>query len=130
MKHELWLWMWFLILMAAYWLKRAYYGIQEPNRVADGYVHYMQRSWAPLLIRSLLDSIVFWLLFTPGVTDKALAALGYTNYAWVVMMITQFAPVAASFGFLVDSIMDIAVSKTPLIKDIVPQMPGPLVPKA
>ena len=28
--HLLWLWLWFLVGMAAYWLKRAYYGVHGP----------------------------------------------------------------------------------------------------
>lgn len=126
MKAEIWLWLWFLVGMSVYWLKRAYYGINPPNPVATSYGNYLQRSWAPLLVRMFLDSIAFWILFTPGVTDKALNALGWTNYGWIVMMITQFAPVAAMFGFVVDSIVDFAVTKIPFVKDILPQMPGPL----
>lgn len=126
MKHEFWLWTWFLIGMGTYWLKRAYYGINPPSPVATGFGNYIQRSWAPLFIRSLLDSLAFWLLFTPGVTDKALDAMGWTNDAWVVMMITQFAPCAALFGFVVDSIVDFAVTKIPFVKDVLPQMPGPI----
>ena len=129
MKHEIWLWLWFLIGMSSYWLKRAYYGINPPQPVATGYLNYLQRSWAPLLVRSLLDSLAFWLLFTPGVADKALASLGWTNYAWVVAMITQFAPVAALFGFFVDGVVDFAVSKIPGVNNLVPQMPGPLAPE-
>jgi hypothetical protein len=120
------LWLSFLTGMAVYWLKRAYYGINPPSPVATGYYNYLQRSWAPLLVRAFIDSVIFWLLFTPGLADKALGAIGWTNYAWVVMMITQFAPVAALFGFFVDSVVDFAVTKIPYIKDILPQMPGPL----
>lgn len=125
-KHELWLWLWFLMGMLIYWLKRAYYGINPPNPVATSYGNYIQRSWAPLLVRMFIDSLGFWLLFTPGVADKALSGMGWTNYAWVVMMITQFAPVAALFGFVVDSVVDFAVTKIPYVKDILPQMPGVL----
>ena len=121
------LWVWFLIGMSTYWLKRAYYGINPPNPVATNFTNYLQRSWAPLLIRSLIDSLAFWLLFTPGVADKALDAVGWSNYAWAVMMITQFAPVAAMFGFVVDSVVDFAVTKIPFGKDVLPQMPGPII---
>lgn len=126
MKHELWLWAWFLIGMGMYWAKRAYYGINPPNPVATGYVNYLQRSGVPLAVRAFIDSLAFWLLFTPGIADKALDAVGWSSYGWVVLMITQFAPVAAMFGFVVDSIVDFAVTKIPLIRDVLPQMPGAL----
>jgi hypothetical protein len=126
MKHELWLWLWFTIGMATFWLKRAYFGINPPNPIATSYTHWLQRSWAPLLVRAFIDGTAFWLLFTPGVTDKALAYFGWENYSWGVSMITQFAPVAAMFGYVVDSVVDFSVTKIPFVKDIVPQMPGPL----
>ena len=124
--HETWLWMWFLIGMLAYWLKRAYYGINPPNPIANGYLHWVQRSWAPLLIRAFIDSMAFWILFTPGVTDKALAAMGWTGYSWMISMITQFAVVSALFGYVADSVVDFSVTKVPFVKDVLPQMPGPL----
>lgn len=121
-----WLWLSFGVGVFFYWLKRAYYGVNPPNPVATGYYNYLQRSWAPLLIRAAIDSAVFWLLFMPGLADKALGAIGWTNYAWVVTIITQFAPVAFFFGFFVDSVVDFAVTKIPFVKDVLPQMPGPL----
>lgn len=128
MKHELWLWLWFIVGMGLYWLKRAYYGINPPNPIATSYGNWFQRSWAPLLVRAFIDSMFFWLLFTPGVADKALTALGWESYAWVVQMITQFAPVAAAFGYTIDSNVDFFVTKIPFVKDVLPQMPGPLAP--
>ena len=122
----IWLWIAFLAGMTVYWLKRAYYGVNPPNPVATGFLNYVQRSWAPLLVRMAIDSAVFWLLFTPGLADKALASVGWANYSWVVTMITQFAPVAFFFGFFVDSVVDFAVTKVPFVKDVLPQMPGPL----
>jgi hypothetical protein len=125
--HLLWLWLWFFLGAATYWLKRAYYGINPPNPVADNYHHYLQRAWVPLLVRFFLDSLVFWALFTPGFADKATASLGWSNFSWVISMVTQFAVFAGAFGHTVDSIVDFAVGKIPFIKDILPQMPGPML---
>lgn len=125
-QHELWLWVWFFVGALMYWLKRAYYMVSPPNPVANSYVHFLQRAWAPLLVRFFADSMVFWTLFTPGFTDKALAALGWTSAAWAVSMVTQFSVFAAIFGFFSDGVADIAISKIPWIKDVLPQMPGPM----
>jgi hypothetical protein len=127
MKHELWLWLWFGIGAAFYWLKRAYYLVTGPNPVANNYRQFIERCWIPLMVRAFLDSLTFWMLFTPGVADRFLATLGWSNFSWAVSMVTQFAVFAAVFGHTVDSIMDVAVSKIPFIKDVLPQMPGPLV---
>lgn len=124
--HLVWMWLWFLIGMMSYWLKRAYYGINPPNPVATGYLNYIQRAWAPLSVRALLESLVFWVLFTPGIADRALVALGWTSYDWAITLITQVAPVAAVFGHAIDSVMDMAVSKIPVVRDMLPQMPGAL----
>ncbi len=124
--HEVWLWLWYFIGAAMYWLKRAYYGINPPNPVATDYVHYVKRAGVPLVERFFLDSLVFWALFTPGFADKALATLGWQTMAWAVTMVTQFAVFAAVFGHTCDSIMDVAISKLPLIKDVLTQMPGPM----
>lgn len=127
-KHLVWLWLWFGIGSLMYWIKRAYYLITGPNPVANNVSQFIKRCWAPLVVRAFLDSMVFWALFTPGFADKALNYLGWTNFSWVVTMVTQFAVFAATFGYTVDSVMDFAVSKTPFIKDWLPQMPGPLKP--
>lgn len=111
-----------------YWLKRAYYLVTGPNSVANTYGEFWRRCWIPLVVRFFLDSLVFWALFTPGFTDKALAYLGWANFAWAVGMVTQFAVFAAVFGHTVDSAMDFVVSKVPWVKDTLPQMPGPLPP--
>ena len=109
-----------------YWLKRAYYGINPPNPVASSYHHYIQRAWVPLLVRFFLDSLVFWMLFIPGMADKLLASLGWSAMSQAVAMVTKYAVFAAVFGHTVDSITDLAVSKVPFVKDILPQMPGPM----
>lgn len=126
MKHELWLWLWFFLGMATYWLKRAYYLVTGPNPVATTYKQFLERCWVPLAVRGFLESIVFWLLFTPGIADKALAYLGWDSYSWLPLLATQVPPIAALFGHASDSIADFAFSKIPFIKDILPQMPGPL----
>jgi hypothetical protein len=125
MSHLVWVWLWYLIGMTSYMLKRAYYGINPPNPVATGYANYLQRAWVPLLIRGLLESLVFWLAFTPGLADKALTALGWTSYDWVINIATTVAPAAAILGHAMDSIADMAISKIPYI-NLLPQMPGPL----
>lgn len=126
--HLAWVWVWYLIGMVSYMLKRAYYGINPPNPVATGYVNYIQRAWVPLLIRGLLESMFFWLMFTPGLADKGLAALGWTSYGWMVQIATTVAPAAALLGHAGDSIADMAVSKIPYL-NLLPQMPGPLPTK-
>lgn len=130
MQHLLWLWLWFFLGMVTYWLKRAYYLVTGPNPIANTYGQFVKRCWIPLVVRAFLDSIVFWLLFTPGVVDRVLAYFKWDNWAWAVSMITMFAPVAAIFGHTVDSGMDWLVasvfSKISWLKDWWPQMPGPL----
>jgi|SRR5580693_416080 hypothetical protein len=124
--HIVWLWLWYLLGMGTYWLKRAYYGINPPNPVATGYLNYLQRAWVPLIVRAFLESMVFWIMFTPGMADRLLAALGWEGYGSAVQLVTQVPPIAAVFGHTLDSIMDMAVSKIPLINQVLPQMPGPL----
>ncbi len=123
--HLVWLWFWFFFGAFMYWLKRAYYGVNPPNPVATGYKHYIQRSWVPLLVRFFLDSLVFWMLFIPGMADKLLGALGWSTMAGAVDMVTKYGVFAAVFGHTVDSIMDVSVTKIPYLKDVLPQMPGP-----
>lgn len=128
--HEAWIWMWFLLGMTTYWAKRAYYGIAPPNPVAHSYAQYVQRAWIPLLVRGFIESMIFWIMFTPGLADKALAYFGWTSYGWAVQAMTSVAPAGALMGHAFDSIMDMAVSKIPLIRDILPQMPGALPQEA
>lgn len=125
-SHLLWLWAWYGIGAFMYWLKRAYYMVSPPNPVATNYRHFIQRAWAPLLVRFFADSLAFWALFTPGFADKLLAYYGWTTAASALGMVTQYAVFSGVFGFVVDSIMDTALSKTPFIKDVLPQMPGPM----
>jgi hypothetical protein len=124
--HLFWLWLWFLVGMGLYMLKRAYYLVTGPNPIANTYGQFIQRCWIPLLVRSFLDGCIFWACFTPQLLSKGLDYMGWTNFSWVVAMVTQFAVCAALFGHTVDSLMDFAVSKIPGIKDWLPQMPPPL----
>jgi hypothetical protein len=126
LTHELWVWFWFLLGMFTYWLKRAFYGINPPNPIATGYGNYIERCWAPLLVRAFLESLLFWMMFTPGLADKAFTYLGWTSYDWAVQLLTSIAPAAAILGHTVDSVTDMAVSKIPGLKDILPQMPSPI----
>lgn len=119
-------WLFYLLGMLSYWFKRAYYGIQPPNRIATGYKDWIARCWAPLLIRAFLESLIFWLMFTPGIADKLLGYLGWSSYEWVVVSVTKLPPIAAFFGHTIDSLTDMAISKIPGINNILPQMPGPL----
>jgi hypothetical protein len=130
MQHLIWMWFWFLLGMTSYWLKRAYYGINPPNPVATGYWNYIQRAGVPLGVRAFLESLIFWVMFTPGLADKALASLGWTSYGWAVGVVTQVAPAAAFFGHALDSMIDMAISKIPFVNTILPQMPGPLPQQA
>lgn len=124
--HSVWLWSWFIIGMATYWLKRAYYLVTGPNPVASTYKQFVQRCWIPLLVRSFFDAIAYWILFIPGMATKVVTYFGYPDYEWAMIMVTNVAPIAALFGHAIDSIMDFAVSKIPFVKDYIPQMPGPL----
>lgn len=126
MRQELILWLWFFVGCAVYWLKRAYYLVTGPSPVANNYAQFIQRCWIPILIRFAVNSLFFWVLFTPGFADKGLNYLGWTNWSWVVSMVTQFGVFACSFGLSVDVVSDFALSKIPVLKDWLPQMPGPL----
>lgn len=126
MKHLAWLWLWFYIGVILYVLKRAYYLVTGPNPIANSYRQFFQRCWLPLLVRIGLESGLFWLCFNSELISKALDYIGWLNYAGAVMTVTQFAPMAFFFGHAIDSIADFAVSKIPFVKDVLPQMPGPL----
>lgn len=127
-KHLLWLWFWFILGMVVYWIKRAYFLVTGPNPIANTYSQFLQRCWIPLVVRAFIDSLVFWILFTPELASKALTYVGWSSYGWAISLITQVAPIAAVFGLSIDVIVDFAVNKIPFVKDILPQMPGPLPP--
>jgi len=128
--HVAWLWLWFGVGMFTYMLKRAYFLITGPNPVANNWEQFAQRCWPPLLVRIILDSGVYWATFTPAVLVGMLHALGWEQFANAVQAVTQFGFFALFFGFGVDSVLDFAVTKIPWIKDLLPQMPGPLPQKA
>ena len=126
--HYGYVWAAFLIGMMAYWFKRAYYGINPPNPIANGYVHWLQRSAVPLVVRALLDSAIFWLMFMPGYVDKILGAVGWSEYEWALTGVVHVPPLAFFLGYAIDSLVDMGVSKIPFINSFLPQMPGPLPP--
>ena len=125
-----WLWLWFLIGMGLYMLKRAYYLVTGPNPIANSYPQFIERCWIPLAIRSIIDSVIYWVCFNPNIAVKGLAYIGWSNFSWVVSVVTQFAPMAFFFGLGIDSFVDFGVSKISWLKGWLPQMPGPLPTKS
>jgi hypothetical protein len=128
--HLVWLWLWFLIGIGLYMLKRAYYMVTGPNPIANSYSQFVERCWIPLLVRSFIDSVVFWAAFNPSLLTSGLNYLGWSSFSGVVGMVTQFAPMAFFFGMGIDSIIDFAVSKISWLNNWLPQMPGPLPTKS
>lgn len=124
--HLVWLWFWFFVGASLYMLKRAYYLVTGPNPIANSYPQFLERCWIPLLVRFAIDSGIFWTCFTPSLAVAGLNFMGWTNFSWVISVITQFAPCALFFGYSVDSIVDFGVSKISWLKNWLPQMPGPL----
>lgn len=125
-NHLVWLWLWFIVGMTFYWLKRAYYLVTGPNPVANNYAEFIRRCWIPLIVRAFIDSMVYWVLFTPHMASEVLQYFGWGGYEQSVELVTQVAPFAAFFGLAIDSVVDFAVTKIPFIKDWLPQMPPPL----
>lgn len=128
-QHQLWLFFWFFVGMLAYQLKRAYYLVTGPNPVANTYAQFMQRCWMPLLVRGFIDTMIYWVLFFPGIGTHLLSYLGWSGYADAIDLVTQVSPIAGLFGLSIDVISDFALSKVPIVKDIFPQMPAPLESK-
>lgn len=128
MKQQAWLFLWFFIGMFTYMLKRGYYLITGSNPIANSWHQFFQRCWVPLLVRFVIESVIYWASFTGQLVAMALEHFGLVKYASAVGLITQFAPMAFFFGLGVDVIVDFLVSKTPFLKDFLPQMPGPLPP--
>lgn len=124
--HLAWLWLWFMIGTFVYMMKRAYYLVTGPNPIANTYGQFFQRAWIPLFVRWVIDSVIFWSCFNPELLSRGLQTVGWTSLSGSVGMVTQFPPMSFFFGLGVDSIMDMAVSKIPGLKDFLPQMPGPL----
>lgn len=132
--HLLWLWAWFGIGVFMYWLKRAYFLVTGPNPVANNYSDFIRRCWIPLIVRAFLDSIMFWLCFTPQFLSGGLEYLGWSSMSGVIGTITKFAPCAALFGHTADSLLDFIIStvgsKIPFLTGVLPQMPHPLPQQA
>jgi hypothetical protein len=126
--HLLWMWVWFAVGVVLYWAKRAYYSITGPNPLATGYLQFFQRAFVPLMVRAAIDSMIFWMCFTPQLLSGGLTYIGWANFGWVVSIVTKFAPCAFFFGHTVDSIVDLAISKVPFFSGFLPQMPAPLQP--
>jgi hypothetical protein len=123
----MWLWLWFIIGELVYILKRAYYLITGPNPIANNYKQFLERCWAPLLVRAICGAGVYWLTFYPELLSDALSLAGIN---WQIhSSIPHYAVFALFFGLGVDSILDFVVSKIPYLRDFLPQMPAPL-PKA
>lgn len=119
--HMFWLWMWFVIGIGTYMLKRAYYLVTGPNPVANTYSQFLHKCWIPLLVRGMIDSGVYWLTFYPDMFDWAIKLTGL-NYQ-MHSAVPQYAVVSFFVGLSVDSIVDFAVTKIPYAKDFLPQMP-------
>jgi hypothetical protein len=126
--HLVSLWFWFMFGIAMYMLKRAYYLVTGPNPVANNYTEFIERCWIPLLIRTVVDSGIYWLTFYPDMLDWAIKAVGF-DYQ-LHSAIPQYGVVALFFGLGIDSIVDFAVTKIPYVKDWLPQMPPPLPKQA
>lgn len=126
---HIWLWLWFVIGMVVYVLKRAYYLVTGPNPVANSYPEFFRKCWIPLLVRFVVDSGIYWLTFYPDLLNGALSIL--SRFGWNVQLhspIPQYAVVALFAGLSIDSLVDFAVTKIPGIRDWLPQMPGQLKP--
>lgn len=122
--HLVWVWFWFLFGMIIYMLKRAYYLVTGPNPVANNYRDFFARCWIPLLVRSVIDSAIFWLLFYPDLFNPIVAKVGFSFQ--LHSPIPEFGVVGLLAGLSMDSVVDFAVTKIPLLKDWLPQMPPPL----
>lgn len=124
--HLVWLWGWFLFGQSLYVLKRAYYLVTGPNKVATTYGEFFTspKIWPVLVIRATAGGVVYWAFFYPEIISGFLDKLGF-SYQFH-SPIPQYGFVAWCFGFTVDAILDILVTKIPYIKDLLPQIPPPL----
>lgn len=128
--HLLWLWLWFQIGVLAYMGQRAFYMITGPRRVATSLGQFVARAGVPLLYRWLGDSLLYWLCFTPQILASLLRWLNCEDCAYVISIVTQFAPCACVFGLTVDVVVDFGIStivhRIPILGGLWPQMPSPL----
>jgi hypothetical protein len=132
--HLTYLWVWFFLGLSVFMLKRAYWGVYGPNPIGSGYDNYFRRCWVPLLVRFFWDSLIFWVCFTPQLLTSGMSFLGWSSLSGGMAVITKFAPCAAGFGYLVDSVLDtiaaIAEKHIPVLSGILPPLPQPLPQKA
>lgn len=129
-RHELWLWLWFGVGAMAYVIKRAFYLITGPNPVANNVSQFVKVAGVPIGFRLLVDSGIYWLLFTPQTAVALLKYMGWQETAGVLSDVTHYAVFALFFGLGVDPLVDWAiptiVGRIPFFKDWWPQMPAPL----
>ena len=123
--YHLWLWLWFSVGMAVYMLKRAYFLVKGPNPVASTYTQFIEVCWIPLLVRAAVDAGIYWGSFYPDIFDPVVARFGFQLHS----PIPQYAVVAFFIGMSIDSLVDFAVTKIPVVKDWLPQMPSPMTPE-
>lgn len=123
--HELGLWLFFILGMSVYMLKRAYYLVKGPNPVANTYRQFIEVCWIPLLVRAVVDSCVFWFMFYPDILNPVISKLGLVWQLHSPMSDMPW-PVALLAGLAMDSVVDFAVTKIPYVKDWLPQMPPAL----
>ncbi len=123
--HLLWLWLWYVIGILVYMLKRAYYLVTGPNPVATSYTEFIQKCWIPLLVRAVVDSGLFWLMFYPEILNPLLTFVGI-NFQLNFTLMNMPGPVTLFVGLGIDSIVDFGISKIPYLKDWLPQMPPPI----
>jgi hypothetical protein len=133
--HLIWLWFWYFLGLSVFMLKRAYFGVYVgPSPMGTSYANYFQRCWAPLLVRFFWDSLIFWACFTPQLLTEGLSLLGWSSLSGGLAVITKFAPCAAGFGYIVDSILDtvaaIAGKHVSFLNGLLPPLPPPLPQQA
>jgi hypothetical protein len=128
--HLIWEWAWFFAGMIMFMLKRSYWGVFGPNPIGSSYGNYFKRCWVPLLVRAFWDSLIFWICFTPQLLVAFLTFLGWSSIAGIAGDVTKFAPIAAGFGYLVDSVLDtvaaVAAKHVIFLSGVLPPMPPPL----
>ncbi len=116
---------WYVIGILVYMLKRAYYLVTGPNPVATSYTEFIQKCWIPLLVRAVVDSGLFWLMFYPEILNPLLTFVGI-NFQLNFTLMNMPGPVTLFVGLGIDSIVDFGISKIPYLKDWLPQMPPPI----
>ena len=132
--HFAWEWFWFLLFALIFVSKRAFFGITGPSPVANNLKQYVYRAGVPVTVRLFLDSLIFWVMFFPQLAQSALRYFGWEEWAGTIAAITAYSPVAALFGYVVDSFADFGIGtlakRIPFLGELWPQMPGPLPQKA